>query len=75
MAAVWKVPVVFVIENNLYGEYSPLRETTPLDDLADARRRTACPARVDGQDVDAVHAARRRQSRGRARATARRCWR
>ena len=23
MAAVWKAPVVFIITNNLYGEYSP----------------------------------------------------
>src|SRR3954463_814603 len=34
MAAVWKAPVVFIITNNLYGEYSPLRNTTPIDDLA-----------------------------------------
>ena len=34
MASVWAAPVVFIIENNLYGEYSPVRETTPLDDLA-----------------------------------------
>ena len=27
MASVWKAPVVFIIENNLYGEYTPLRET------------------------------------------------
>jgi TPP-dependent pyruvate/acetoin dehydrogenase alpha subunit len=56
MAAVWKVPVVFVIENNLYGEYSPLRETTPLDDLAERAKSYAMPGViVDGQDVDAVH--------------------
>ena len=34
MAAVWNAPVVFIITNNLYGEYSPLRATTPIDDLA-----------------------------------------
>ena len=34
MAAVWKAPVVFIITNNLYGEYTPVRETTPIDDLA-----------------------------------------
>ncbi len=34
MAAIWNAPVVFIIANNLYGEYSPLRTTTPLDDLA-----------------------------------------
>jgi acetoin:2,6-dichlorophenolindophenol oxidoreductase subunit alpha len=50
------VPVIFVIENNLYGEYSPLRETTPLDDLAERAKSYAIPGViVDGQDVDAVH--------------------
>jgi TPP-dependent pyruvate/acetoin dehydrogenase alpha subunit len=56
MAAVWKVPVIFVIENNLYAEYSPLRETTPLDDLAERAKSYAMPGViVDGQDVDAVY--------------------
>jgi pyruvate dehydrogenase E1 component alpha subunit len=56
MAAVWKVPVVFVVENNLYGEYSPIRETTPLDDLAERAKGYAIPGViVDGQDVDAVN--------------------
>ena len=55
MASVWKAPVIFVIENNLYGEYSPLRDTTPLDDLADRAKAYAMPGViVDGQDVDAV---------------------
>jgi pyruvate dehydrogenase E1 component alpha subunit len=56
MAATWKVPVVFVIENNLYAEYSPVRETTPLDDLAERAKSYAMPGViVDGQDVDAVY--------------------
>jgi pyruvate dehydrogenase E1 component alpha subunit len=55
MASVWKAPIVFMIENNLYGEYSPLRDTTPLDDLADRAKAHAMPGLiVDGQDVDAV---------------------
>src|SRR5579864_1519763 len=55
MASVWKAPIVFVIENNLYGEYSPLRQTTPLDDLAERARAHAMPGViVDGQDVLAV---------------------
>jgi acetoin:2,6-dichlorophenolindophenol oxidoreductase subunit alpha len=55
MASLWKAPIVFVIENNLYGEYSPLRDTTPLDDLADRAKAHAMPGLiVDGQDVDAV---------------------
>ena len=62
MASVWKAPIVFVIENNLYGEYSPLRETTPLDDLAERAKAHAMPGViVDGQDVDAVQ---RRSSDG-----------
>jgi pyruvate dehydrogenase E1 component alpha subunit len=56
MASVWQAPIVFVIENNLYGEYSPLRMTTPLDDLADRAKAHAMPGEiVDGQDVDTVH--------------------
>src|SRR5206468_11053685 len=58
MAAVWKAPVVFIIENNLYGEYSPVRDTTPLDDLAERAKGYGIPGViVDGQDVDAVHEA------------------
>ncbi len=58
MASVWSAPVVFIIENNLYGEYSPVRETTPLDDLAERAKSYAIPGVVvDGQDVQAVHAA------------------
>jgi acetoin:2,6-dichlorophenolindophenol oxidoreductase subunit alpha len=58
MAATWKVPVVFVVENNLYGEYTPMRDTTPLDDLADRAAAYAIPGVVvDGQDVEVVHAA------------------
>jgi TPP-dependent pyruvate/acetoin dehydrogenase alpha subunit len=55
MASVWKAPVVFVCENNLYGEFSPVRHTTPLDDLAQRAAAYAMPGEVvDGQDVEAV---------------------
>jgi TPP-dependent pyruvate/acetoin dehydrogenase alpha subunit len=58
MAATWKVPVVFIVENNLYGEYTPMRDTTPLDDHAERAKADAMPGEVvDGQDVEAVHAA------------------
>ena len=60
MAAVWKAPAVFVVANNLYGEYSPVRMTTPIDDLARRADPYDMPGLiVDGQDVDAVHAATR----------------
>ena len=55
MASVWKAPIVFMIENNLYGEYSPLAETTSVEDLADRAKAHGMPGKiVDGQDVDAV---------------------
>ena len=58
MAAVWQAPVVFIIENNLYGEYSPLRRTTPIDDLALRAGGFGIPGViVDGQDVSAVEEA------------------
>lgn len=58
MAAIWNAPVVFIITNNLYGEYSPLRSTTPIDDLARRADPFGFPGViVDGQDIDAVHAA------------------
>jgi acetoin:2,6-dichlorophenolindophenol oxidoreductase subunit alpha len=60
MAAVWKAPVVFIIANNLYGEYSPLLTTTPIEDLARRADPFGFPGIVvDGQDVDAVYAATR----------------
>jgi pyruvate dehydrogenase E1 component alpha subunit len=58
LASVWSLPVVFICENNLYGEYSPLRATTPLDNLSERAASYAMPAaRVDGNDVLAVQAA------------------
>ncbi|MBA4170901.1 MAG: thiamine pyrophosphate-dependent dehydrogenase E1 component subunit alpha [Chloroflexi bacterium] len=56
MASIWKAPVIFIIENNLYGEYTPLRETTPHEDLAIRAQPFQMPGIVvDGQDVGVVH--------------------
>lgn len=55
LAAIWKLPVVFVCENNLYGEYSRIDRTTPIDDIADRAASYGMPGHVvDGQSVDAV---------------------
>jgi acetoin:2,6-dichlorophenolindophenol oxidoreductase subunit alpha len=55
MAALWKAPIICIIENNLYGEYSPLRSTTPVDDLVVRAQSYAMPGViVDGQDVEVV---------------------
>jgi pyruvate dehydrogenase E1 component alpha subunit len=58
MASVWKLPAIFLCENNLYGEYSPIATTTPVERLADrADAYAMAKARVDGNDVLAMHAA------------------
>ena len=75
MAAVWKLPVVFVCENNQYMEYTPIGDVTavarPAADRASAYGLE--PIVVDGNDVDAVFGSRRpRRSPARAPARARR---
>jgi pyruvate dehydrogenase E1 component alpha subunit len=60
MAALWKLPVVYVCENNLYGEYTPCGETVAGEILARARAFGIHAESVDGQDVQAVHATMRR---------------
>jgi acetoin:2,6-dichlorophenolindophenol oxidoreductase subunit alpha len=58
LASIWKLPVVFVCENNQYGEYSRIDRTTPVSDLAVRAMSYNMPSEiVDGQDVDAVEAA------------------
>lgn len=55
LAAVWSLPAVFIIENNLYGEYSPLERTTPITDLVRRADSYGMPGEeIDGQDVDTV---------------------
>jgi TPP-dependent pyruvate/acetoin dehydrogenase alpha subunit len=57
LAAIWKLPVVFFCENNLYGEYSPMRATTPIERLSDRAAAYAMPGvQVDGNDIVAVRA-------------------
>lgn len=60
LAAVWKLPVIFVCENNLYGEYSPILSTTPMQDLVVRASAYSMPGTVaDGNDVVAVYEAAR----------------
>jgi acetoin:2,6-dichlorophenolindophenol oxidoreductase subunit alpha len=55
LAAIWRLPVVFVCENNQYGEYTRIDRSTPVADIAARARGYAMPSEiVDGQDVEAV---------------------
>lgn len=56
LAALWKLPVVYICENNLYSEYTPIGKTTLAEDpAADRARANRMPAEiVDGNDILAV---------------------
>jgi pyruvate dehydrogenase E1 component alpha subunit len=56
LAQLWKLPVVYVCENNLYNEYTHFSETTAGDMLARPAAFGLAAERVDGQDVRAVYA-------------------
>jgi acetoin:2,6-dichlorophenolindophenol oxidoreductase subunit alpha len=57
LAVVWRLPVVYVCENNLYMEYTAIGDVTAVANPA-ADRASAYglePVVVDGNDVDAVY--------------------
>ena len=56
LAALWKLPVIYVCENNLYTEYTHYSETTAGDILARGTAFGVYAEGVDGQDVRAVNA-------------------
>jgi pyruvate dehydrogenase E1 component alpha subunit len=55
MAALWKLPIVWVCENNGIAQYVPVESAYPLKDLANMASAYGTPSVVvDGQDVVAV---------------------
>ena len=56
LAAVWKLPVLFVCQNNLYGEHTTYAKATSARQIADRAHGYGIPGvRVDGNDVFAMY--------------------
>ncbi len=61
LAATWKLPVIFACENNLYMEFTPIKDVTPVSDMAEkAGAYRMSHEVVDGMDVTRVYDASRR---------------
>jgi TPP-dependent pyruvate/acetoin dehydrogenase alpha subunit len=55
LAAVWRLPVIFVCENNLYGASTPISQVVAIEHVADRAAAYGMPGViVDGNDVLAV---------------------
>lgn len=60
LASVWKLPVVFVCQNNRYAEHTPLRSGTSAERIADRAAGYRMPGiHVDGNDPLAMYGAAR----------------
>ena len=55
MASLWKLPVIYVCENNQYNEYTHYRETTTGDIQARVKGFGIPAETIDGQSVTLVH--------------------
>jgi len=55
LARVWELPVLFLCENNLYGEFSRIDRTTPFEDLHRRGDSYDMDSRsLDGQEVESL---------------------
>jgi acetoin:2,6-dichlorophenolindophenol oxidoreductase subunit alpha len=56
MASLWKLPVIYICENNQYNEYTSYRETTAGEVTTRAEAFGIHSESINGQDVRLVHA-------------------
>lgn len=55
LASIWKLPVIFVVENNGFGLSTPTKQAIPVENIADAASGYGMAGEiVDGNDVDDV---------------------
>jgi len=58
LASIWKLPVVYVIENNMYAESTPISYAANIPNIADRAAAYGIPGvTVDGNDILAVYEA------------------
>jgi TPP-dependent pyruvate/acetoin dehydrogenase alpha subunit len=57
LAQIWRLPAIFVCENNLYGEFTPMEQVTAGEIRARVEGLDVAYERVDGMDVWATRAA------------------
>ncbi len=58
LASIWKLPVIFVCENNRYAVSTPASASVSVPDIAERAKGYSMPAEiVDGQDVELVYEA------------------
>jgi len=57
LASLWQLPVVFVCQNNLFGEHTAYENSTPVDRISDRAAAYGMPGiRVDGNDAESMWA-------------------
>jgi len=58
LAATWDLPVIFIVENNQYGETTPVEQQHNVDNLSETAAAYDIPGHtIDGMDVEVVYEA------------------
>lgn len=58
LASLWKLPVLYICENNLYAATTPVSDSAPIENIGDRASAYGCPGQVvDGNDVLSVYEA------------------